>query len=58
MENKVPQNIHEVIKWDPESAVNRNWNDTLGRFGGPNTVMDFNDVKEWTNLEPRNISKL
>ncbi|KAI9925276.1 hypothetical protein ASPWEDRAFT_120490 [Aspergillus wentii DTO 134E9] len=58
MEDKVPSRIHEIIKWDPESAANRNWRDTLGRFGGPNKVMDFHDVKEWTNVKHRDISKL
>ena len=58
MEGKVSPRTHDIIKWDPESAVNRNWGDKLGRYGGPNKVMDFHDVKEWTNLKERNISKL
>ncbi|KAJ5115208.1 FAD dependent oxidoreductase [Penicillium alfredii] len=58
MEDKVPPKIHEIIKWDSDSAKDRNWKDTLGRHGGPNRVMDFHEVKEWTDLQPRNISKL
>ncbi|KAA8650794.1 hypothetical protein EYZ11_011460 [Aspergillus tanneri] len=51
MEDKMPQKIHELIKWNPDLASKRNWTDTLGRFGGPNRVMDFHDVKEWTNVK-------
>ena len=58
MEDKIPQKVHKLIKWDPEIAQNRNWNDTLGRFGGPNRVMDFHEVNEWTSVPHRNISKL
>ncbi|BDD56207.1 hypothetical protein MPDQ_005624 [Monascus purpureus] len=58
LEGKVSSRIREVVKWNPEGAVNRNWKDTLGRFGGPNEVMDFHNVKEWTHLKERNISKL
>ncbi|GFF43934.1 L-pipecolate oxidase [Aspergillus udagawae] len=58
MEGKVPRKIHDLIKWDPDIAANRNWKDTLGRFGGPNRVMDFHDVKEWTNVQYSDISKL
>ncbi|XRM42953.1 hypothetical protein ABZX51_006162 [Aspergillus tubingensis] len=58
MEGKVPQKVHDLIKWSPEIASDRDWSDTLGRFGGPNKVMDFHDVKEWTSVQHRDISKL
>lgn len=58
LEGNVPSNIRGVVKWNPAGAVNRNWGDKLGRYGGPNKVMDFQHVKEWTNFEERNISKL
>ncbi|RJE18745.1 fructosyl amine oxygen oxidoreductase [Aspergillus sclerotialis] len=58
MEDKVPEKIHRLIKWNPGIAANRNWKDTLGRFGGPNRVMDFHEVKDWTNVKYRDISKL
>lgn len=50
--------VHETTKWNPDIAANRNWKDTLGRSGGPNKVMDFHDVKEWTKVKHRDISKL
>lgn len=58
MEDRIPEKVHKLIKWDPEIAQNRNWNDTLGRFGGPNRVMDFHEVNEWTSAPHRIISKL
>lgn len=58
MENKVPRRIHAVVKWDPEVAANRDWKDTLGRHGGPNRVMDFNDVREWTAITKDHAPKL
>lgn len=58
MEGRVPQKVHEIVKWNPAIAANRNWGDTLGRFGGPNRVMDFHNVKEWTDVKQRDISKL
>ncbi|EYE92074.1 NAD(P)/FAD-dependent oxidoreductase [Aspergillus ruber CBS 135680] len=58
LEDKVAPKIHDLVKWDPEIGKNRNWKDTLGRFGGPNKVMDFHDVKEWTNVRHRDNSKL
>lgn len=58
LEDKVPEKIHQLTRWNPEIAADRNWRDTLGRFGGPNKVMDFHDVKEWTDVKERDISKL
>lgn len=58
MEDKVAAKIHEVVKWDPDSAKNRDWKDRLGRSGGPNRVMDFQDVKEWSHIRSRNLSTL
>ncbi|KAJ5587103.1 uncharacterized protein N7459_002868 [Penicillium hispanicum] len=58
MENKVPAKIHQVVKWDAESAKNRNWKDRLGRSGGPNRVMDFQEVKEWSHIKSQRLSTL
>lgn len=58
MENKVPTKIHAVVKWDPEVAKSRDWKDTLGRYGGPNRVMDFHEVNEWTNITRAHASKI
>jgi sarcosine oxidase/L-pipecolate oxidase len=58
LEDKVPAHVHKFVKWDPEIARHRDWKDPLGRFGGPNHVMDFQEVKEWTNVPYRDISKL
>ena len=34
-------------------AVERDWGDVQGRKGGPNRVMDFGEVKSWTDIPPR-----
>lgn len=53
MEGKLNGKFKKAFRWRPETAINRDWNDTQDRYGGPNKVMDFNDVKEWTNLKSR-----
>ncbi|EDO00418.1 hypothetical protein SS1G_14288 [Sclerotinia sclerotiorum 1980 UF-70] len=53
MEGKLDPRLKSAFRWRPETAVNRNWKDLQGRFGGPNKIMDFQDVKEWTNLPIR-----
>ncbi|KAF7594423.1 hypothetical protein BBP40_009243 [Aspergillus hancockii] len=58
IENKVPEKVHKLTRWSPDIAVDRKWKDTLGRFGGPNRVMDFHEVKEWTNVQSKDSSKL
>ncbi|EXJ86148.1 hypothetical protein A1O1_06518 [Capronia coronata CBS 617.96] len=53
MEEKLDPTVKECLKWRPETAINRNWDGLQGRFGpeGSNRVMDFQDVKEWTNIQ-------
>ncbi|KAB8275545.1 FAD dependent oxidoreductase [Aspergillus minisclerotigenes] len=58
IEDKVPEKVHKLTRWSPDIAVDRKWRDTLGRFGGPNRVMDFHDVKEWTNVQNKDTAKL
>jgi hypothetical protein len=58
MQDKIPPKMHEILKWNEEVAASRNWTDTLGRFGGSNRVMDFGEVKEWTTVPQRDLSKL
>jgi len=53
MEGTLEERLAKAFRWRPETAVNRDWQDTQGRFGGPNEVMDFQKVKEWTRIEPR-----
>lgn len=56
LENNLDPRIAKVVRWRPEQAVNRNWDDTQDRFGGGYDVMDFQKVKEWT-LTPENESQ-
>lgn len=55
MEGKLDRRMRHSWRWRPETAVNREWKHTQGRFGGGNKVMDFQDVKEgeWTTIGPR-----
>ncbi|OOQ84997.1 fructosyl amine:oxygen oxidoreductase [Penicillium brasilianum] len=50
LEGKLQEGLKTVVRWRPETAVERNWRSTQGRFGGPEKVMDFQDVKnnDWT----------
>ncbi|TGO51405.1 hypothetical protein BCON_0162g00280 [Botryotinia convoluta] len=50
MEGVLDPKLKNAFRWRPETAVNRNWKDLQGRFGGPNEIMDFQDVREWTDL--------
>jgi sarcosine oxidase/L-pipecolate oxidase len=54
LERKLDEKLKHAFRWRPETAVNRNWEDVQSRRVGPNKVMDFGDVKEWTNIPPRN----
>lgn len=51
MEDKLDEQLAKVFRWRPETAVNRDFSDTQGRFGGPNKVMDFQEVQEWTTIK-------
>jgi len=55
LEDKLDPRMKHSFRWRPETAVNRKWDDLQGRFGpaGSNRVMDFNDIKEWTDLPAR-----
>ncbi|KKY18366.1 putative fructosyl amine:oxygen oxidoreductase [Phaeomoniella chlamydospora] len=52
MEGILDERMAEGMRWRPETATDPDWvTGTLGRFGGPNKVMDFQvDVKGWTNI--------
>lgn len=52
MEGCLDEKLKEAFRWRPETAVNRDWSDVQDRMGGPNKVMDFGDVKEWTDIQP------
>ena len=55
LEGMLDPRMAKAWRWRPETAVERNWKDTQGRFGGSNAVMDFQQVKdsEWTTIEAR-----
>lgn len=52
LENKseIEERIKRMLRWRPETAVNRDWWDSQGRYGAAGKVMDLREVKEWTNI--------
>ncbi|OQV07624.1 hypothetical protein CLAIMM_12029 [Cladophialophora immunda] len=52
MEDKLDDKLKQSFRWRPETAKGRDWKNLQGRFGpqGANRVMDFQDIKEWTNI--------
>ncbi|KAL4805908.1 FAD dependent oxidoreductase [Aspergillus unguis] len=53
LEGRLNEMVKGVVRWRPETAVNRDWRSTQGRFGGEDRVMDFQEVKEdgWTSID-------
>lgn len=60
LEGKLQKELKHVMRWRPETAVDRDWHSTQNRFGGPDRVMDFQDVKEneWTRISEAEWSKI
>lgn len=52
LEGKLQEDLKIVFRWRPEIAIDRDWKSTQNRFGGPDKLMDFQDVKdnEWTSI--------
>ncbi|TQB73262.1 hypothetical protein MPDQ_006007 [Monascus purpureus] len=52
LEGRLQEELKDVCRWRPETAVGRDWKSTQGRFGGPDKVMDFQEVgeNEWTRV--------
>ncbi|KAI0454334.1 fructosyl amine:oxygen oxidoreductase [Xylaria acuta] len=50
LEGRVDDRTRRAFRWRPEVAVDRNWWDVQGRWGAQGEVMDFNDVKGWTEI--------
>ena len=48
MEGKLDGRLKHSFRWRPETAQSRDWMNVQGRFGGPNAMTNFQDVKEWT----------
>ncbi|KAL4860319.1 hypothetical protein BDV12DRAFT_122199 [Aspergillus spectabilis] len=53
LEGRLAAEVKDTVRWRPETAIDRDWHSTQGRSGGPNKVMDFQDVKddEWTRID-------
>lgn len=53
MEGKLDPKLKESMRWRPETAVGRDFEDVLDRRGGSNRIMNFENVKEWMEIENR-----
>lgn len=52
LEGKLQKGLKDVVRWRPETAVDRDWKFTQNRYGGPDKLMNFQDVKpeQWTQI--------
>jgi sarcosine oxidase/L-pipecolate oxidase len=50
LEGVIEPRLKKGFRWRPETAVDRDWRDLQNRSGGEGVVMDFQKVKEWTNV--------
>ncbi|KAF3005040.1 hypothetical protein E8E13_009211 [Curvularia kusanoi] len=42
--------VKKMLRWRPETAVDRDWWNSQGRYGADGKVMDLRDVTEWTKI--------
>lgn len=47
---EIENRVKQMLRWRPETAVNRNWWDSQGRYGANGKVMDLRDINEWTSI--------
>lgn len=59
IENKgeIEDRVKKMLRWRPETAVNRDWWSSQGRYGADGKVMDLRQVKEWTEVGVQNPSR-
>ncbi|PYH97084.1 FAD dependent oxidoreductase [Aspergillus ellipticus CBS 707.79] len=57
LEGHLQEELKHVVRWRPETAVDRDWKSTQNRFGGPDVVMDFQTVgeTEWTKIDVKSM---
>lgn len=47
---EVENRVRMMLRWRPDTAVDRDWWDSQGRYGADGKVMDLRDVEEWTKI--------
>jgi sarcosine oxidase/L-pipecolate oxidase len=50
LEGSTEPRLQKMMRWRPEIALGRDWHATQDRFGADGKIMDFQDVKEWTDI--------
>lgn len=50
LEDRLEERMAKALRWRPETAVDRDWFDTQGRFGGADKVVDLGEIPDddWT----------
>ncbi|KAK6825454.1 hypothetical protein PG987_012948 [Apiospora arundinis] len=46
LEDRLEERMAKSLRWRPEMAVNRDWFDTQGRFGGTGKVVDLSEIPD------------
>lgn len=46
LEDRLDKRIAKSLRWRPETAVDRDWFDTQGRFGGAGKVVDLGEIPD------------
>lgn len=49
LEDCIEERLAKGLRWRPELAKGRDWMSTQGRFGADGGVMDFQNVRGWTD---------
>jgi sarcosine oxidase/L-pipecolate oxidase len=47
---EIESRVKAMLRWRPETAVNRDWWNSQGRYGADGKVMDLRDVNDWTTI--------
>ncbi|EMC94743.1 hypothetical protein BAUCODRAFT_149847 [Baudoinia panamericana UAMH 10762] len=50
LDGSIEPRLRRMLQWRPDTAVDRDWYATQGRFGANGKVMSFQDVTGWTNI--------
>lgn len=47
---EIEERVRKMLRWRPETAVDRDWWDAQGRYGADGKVMDLSRVEQWSEI--------
>ncbi|KAF2630132.1 FAD dependent oxidoreductase [Macroventuria anomochaeta] len=53
---EIEERVKKMLRWRSETAINRDWWDSQGRYGANGKVMDLRDVKKWARIGDKRFS--